>query len=347
MDNSMQNMTHLYGSTLLENLHISNTPVPSPTADETQGYAAPSQDPAEYQTSGREPLNAQGRKVENTLLLYASWLMREHGIHVERSPNGLQLFYDGEYLVLGGLESAIVDWSEDGYVIDPNHVENDTFFLLHEKGGVQVSLNEITQLYPIEKTSTDWPSVDGVLNTLQNDPELQGYLTSNFVHDTVWEKLSVVALTHRAHRTASLQERTDALRSGTLLPPQKHALAWVQSLNDTQLTRVKHLISARLLLMHDLMDEVQTSALDQGEGKDALTDLAYSRETIEALLVLLRDLGVKSTSLQSLQHLVEPLDERGEEVITIAPAIGSLADDVLLTRSQELSPGAWWTGLCS
>lgn len=347
MNNSTPNMTRLYGSTLLENLQISETPVPSPTADETQGYAAPVLDTVEYQTSGRAPLSAQGRKVENTLLLYGAWLMRDYGIHVERSSEGLHLRYDGEYLMLGGLESAIVDWSDDGYVIDPNQIENDTFFFLHEKGGVQVSLNEVTQLYPIEKTGTSWPSVDGVLGTLESDPELRDYFNANFVHGTVWETLSVVALTHRAHRTASLKERVDALRTGALLPPEKQALAWVQSLNDTQLTRVKQLINTRLLLMHDLMDEVQTSALDKGEGKDALTDLAYDRETIEALLVLLRDLGIKTSTLRSLQHLVEPLDERGEEVVTVAPVIESLAEDVLLTRSRELSASTWWTGLCS
>lgn len=344
MNNSTLDMKGLFGSTLFENITINATPAPSPAADETKGYAAQAWDTAEFEASARAPLSAQGQKVESALLLYASWLMRDYGIHIEQSNEGLQLHYDGQYLVMGGLESAIVDWDDDGYVIDPNLVENDTFFFLNEKRGVQISLNEVTQFYPIEKTSTDWPSVDSVLATLENDRELLDYLKSSFLHDTSWEKLSVVGLTHRAHRTASLRARVDALRTGQLLPPSKRALEWLQSLNEELFTRVQQLMNTRLLLMHDLMDDVQTSALDKGEGKEALTDLAYDREVIEALLVLLRDLGVKTTSLQSL---VAPLDARGEEVITIAPFIDSLGDDLVLARSRELSPSTWWTGLWS
>lgn len=354
-------LKNLLGPTIFRHVKIDDTPVPPPDAHLTKGmtsaaalnagalagfasstFASAFNLASQLATKSPSARAAKISKGSEVLQLYSFWLEREHQIRVRMDGEQVHIDHPYQYLLLRGLEDAIFDWHDGGYILDATRIPERSFALMHEYGGAAIELDDVTTVHRIEKPKGSWTSTSTVLQTLQHDKELEAELRARFATGHPWDRASLVALAHRSAIAESPQDRLATLLRGEPTPTERSAVDWVHSLHHQELTRLQRLLSAHLHMMHDAVDLIENTEANGETARFTWAQLAVHREVAAALLILLRDAGI---SVASLQNLVLTLDERAETAITVTPPIASLANDLLLQRSRALNAETWWAKL--
>ena len=285
-----------------------------------------------------------GQRVAGVLERNRTSIHRSFRISVRVEGGLLTFTHNGRYLILQGMEEAIEDWSASSISVHIDRISGHHFNVLGEDGGFCIAVpdHDEPSICALVKRGAAWPSVDPVFEAIRKDEALTVELRELQEAYTPMTQAFLVALAARHANHIPQREMAQNYFRGTLLAYQQKALAWVRELTGAQIDEVERFTEARLLQLHDALDELDELNAESEEFRSSLAVVAAEREEIDALFSLFHLAGVR---MKVVAQLAETLDAKAEDYIYAVPRLESLRDNLVLTRSANLDGDTWWAKL--
>lgn len=285
--------------------------------------------------------SAIGRIVAQGLVARAAKIYDDAEILAERTDEGwLRLRHDRRYLLVQGMENAIVDWSADSVSVDPAELRGECFNLLHEKGGLAVMVaGSALRVQTLTKNDQAWPSAAGVLKAIEADADLVAVLGSMPSGHPVKQGY-LVALASKFADHVAKEIRVRQILDGALPVHQQQAMGWLFSLNEAQLNALELDAEIRARGISDVFKELQDYSVDDTYFRQRFAEAARERVEIGALASLFQLAGIETKKLSA--YLAD-LDEDALDYAHVLPRLDALRDNLFLTRSAQWDENTWWS----
>lgn len=250
--------------------------------------------------------------------------------------------YDTRYLMLQGVDHAIVDARPGEVVVDTGLFDQKYFNVIHEDGGIAFDFSDAGHFQFLQKDDSTWPSAGGFFRAISEDGELHQELVERQAQSTPMTAGFLVALgaRHANHVPTSL--RVKQILAGVLPTHQQLAVAWMYSLSGAQLSEVERFGEAWALRLHETLDDLSSMAMENPELQDMLATTAFEREELDAMHALFHLIGVATPQWTAI---LENLDERAADYAAMVPRHKGLGADLVMRRSASADSSTWWAQL--
>jgi hypothetical protein len=197
--------------------------------------------------------------------------------------------------------------------------------------------------FTIEPAATvEAPALRWLSEADSDDQWLRSEVSQLLQRGGTWANVVAAALVARYLEPASTAVAKQWLQA-TLACQAVPALAaprqWARQLQPMQLRTVQELARAEATRLALMLDEVaETAVPDDGPWQGVWLDVCHSRDDLEGVRILLREVD----AAEALQRPLTRLDRTGRMVRSVLPG-AFVPRDERIRRANKVSPDSWWS----
>jgi hypothetical protein len=185
------------------------------------------------------------------------------------------------------------------------------------------------------------PAADWVKDATVDDSWLAVEVSRRLDVHIEWESALAVGLLARCRRSTPERARRIVERQlrGEIDSDLLRPVDWARALSAVQRDRLEDLALAKVAVLEDALEGLLDDPLPDDESwRESVLRACHDRDDIQAVLVLLREIGAG----ERVQGVLPALDRLGRILIGSIPG-GLIVDDERLARVTSVAVDCWWT----